>query len=456
MPDFLLTRSHMFDTQAVEIVPYSSGWDAEEVIMGPLRNGYWEGQTQDLRAMIRDFLNFTESMLENDQLLEDARNLKADLIIIDNVPFMRMLAVLAYRLNTSFAYAGSAFTPSLARLPISAAAYPVPVSTFTDRMTFPQRLISYLLSIPSRFLYNFHHKDAVARYAPEMPYLDIHELELKAEVTLVEQDHILDYPQPTLPNVIRLGGTAICKAKELKEPYKSFVESSDQDIVVVSFGSYVLNIPEEISTKMMNAFLRLKLKIVWRVNVTSADPQQVMTSLWIPQNDLLGHAKVKVFVSHCGKNGQYESLYHAVPMLCLPLFTDQPYNAERARYRGFGLTADVKTISEDDLLALINELLDNATYSKNIQRASQIFKDIYGLPVERAAFWLDHVIKYGGSHMRYAGQDMPGYQFYDLDVLGVLILSAVFFISFCGWFLYCCLQVLVRRLTGNRENPKLE
>ena len=35
-----------------------------------------------------------------------------------------------------------------------------------------------------------------------------------------------------------------------------------------------------------------------------------MVEEWVPQNDILGHPKLKLFITHGGNNGQYEALYH--------------------------------------------------------------------------------------------------------------------------------------------------
>jgi UDP-glucoronosyl and UDP-glucosyl transferase len=48
---------------------------------------------------------------------------------------------------------------------------------------------------------------------------------------------------------------------------------------------------------------------------------------WIPQQDLLGHPAVKVFMTHGGIHSMYEALFHGQPMVLMPLGIDQFDNA---------------------------------------------------------------------------------------------------------------------------------
>lgn len=57
---------------------------------------------------------------------------------------------------------------------------------------------------------------------------------------------------------------------------------------------------------------------------------------WLPQNDILGHSKTRLFIGHAGLNGILESTYHGVPMICSPFFGDQFDNARIAKHAGFG------------------------------------------------------------------------------------------------------------------------
>nr|QZX42571.1 flavonoid 3-o-glucosyltransferase [Lycoris sprengeri] len=48
---------------------------------------------------------------------------------------------------------------------------------------------------------------------------------------------------------------------------------------------------------------------------------------WVPQVEVLGHAAVGAFVTHCGWNSVLESITGGVPMVCRPFLGDQMMNA---------------------------------------------------------------------------------------------------------------------------------
>ncbi|XP_076454228.1 UDP-glucuronosyltransferase 1-2-like [Babylonia areolata] len=250
----------------------------------------------------------------------------------------------------------------------------------------------------------------------EMEFLPLDLLITRAEVFVVESDHILDYPKPTLPNVKMIGGTAPCPAKALPPEFQSFMDSAKEGVVIVSFGTYVLSLPKHISDKILQVLLQLPMKSVFRSNLTSPDPKKILTAAWTPQNDLLGHPHTKVFVSHCGKNGQYEALYHAVPIVATPLFADQRYNAERVRVKGFAEVLDLNTCTTEQMRSTILTVANEPRYKQAVVKRSRLFRELYGIPMETAAYWLDHVMEYGGDYMRSAGQQMPLYQYLLLDV----------------------------------------
>ena len=83
---------------------------------------------------------------------------------------------------------------------------------------------------------------------------------------------------------------------------------------------------------------------------------------WIPKNDLLAHKDIKVFVSHNGTNSHYESAYHGVPVVAVPLFLDQFSNARKAEYFGIATVLDHKTMDAEELFKAIELVMNEPRY----------------------------------------------------------------------------------------------
>lgn len=71
-------------------------------------------------------------------------------------------------------------------------------------------------------------------------------------------------------------------------------------------------------------------------NLLSSKPSNVKAVDWMPQNDILGHAKTRLFLSHVGHNSMYEAAYHGVPVIGFPMWSDQPENARQDHTSGHG------------------------------------------------------------------------------------------------------------------------
>ena len=83
---------------------------------------------------------------------------------------------------------------------------------------------------------------------------------------------------------------------------------------------------------------------------------------WLPQNDLLAHKDIKAFVSHVGHNSVYESAYHGVPVVAVPLFADQFPNAKRVEQFGLGVAVDHKSVTAQELFEAIERVVNEPRY----------------------------------------------------------------------------------------------
>lgn len=443
IPHYLLQRD-LVKNKSIKLIEFGkdSGDLTTRFVGNNLVDKFWAGEdVQGVWKMLQLSSSFGrgyESTLSDKSLIDSVGDIKADLFVLDFVMFHMNNIVLPYKFDIPYAMIGTMHDVVLSRVPFSPAATPLTEDWTSDKMTFKQRLEATVFYMWTMFFEVYYDSSVLAKYAPEKPYVSIADLAARAEIFIAELDPILDYPRPMLPNTKLVGGSSVSPAKPLVGEFKEFVEQSKQGIIVVSFGGSVINVPPSITSKMASAFKQLDLRVVWRVNITSPDPSRIMTSTWIPQNDLLGHEKTKLFVSHCGKNGQYEALYHAVPILCLPIYGDQGYNAERIKIKQFGLRADMRTASTEELASLMKQIVYEDKYKANIQKASRLFRKLYKVPMKEVAYWLDHVMKYGGSYMRSSGQEMPLFQFLALDVIAFITGVVILIVLFTGLLFRLC------------------
>ena len=89
-------------------------------------------------------------------------------------------------------------------------------------------------------------------------------------------------------------------------------------------------------------------------------PDNIKAVDWIPQNDLLGHPKIKLFISHVGMSSFHEAAYHGVPLVAVPFVGDQTDNARKVAERLLmGRRLDFHMASTKEWVDTIREVLND-------------------------------------------------------------------------------------------------
>jgi UDP:flavonoid glycosyltransferase YjiC (YdhE family) len=372
-------------------------------------------------------------LVYNEPFIEHLKNLHFDLAVVDASALALCPYLLPHRLGIPFATYADWTHPLDLRLPWLPSFVPLIGLRFTDRMTFAERLGNtltvallkvMLLSVKSL-------SDVTDDYRRLYGHFDsLDELAARSLVWLYPRDHVLDYARPAMPHVISVGGLTVRRSSgQVPTDLEDFIKHAPNGVILVSFGSVASSFPVAIIEKMMNAFRQLDgdgFRFIFRLkdsrNVTV--PDNVLIRKWIPQNDLLGHESTKLFITHCGNNGQYEAVYHGVPMIGFPLFSEQPYNARRMEQKGLGIEMDILSFSSEELVDNVRRIVSDGSYKDRAAKASAIFRADPQSPVERAAYWIEHVCRFGGDHLRSGGQDLAWYAYLMLDILAFLLTSA--------------------------------
>ncbi|XP_035699599.1 UDP-glucuronosyltransferase 2C1-like [Branchiostoma floridae] len=317
---------------------------------------------------------------------------------------------------------GTFFDKIATGVPLPLSYIPTVESPFTDQMTFLQRVENAwffgLSTILKSWIYGYVYNDLVRNYISDNE--TIQSVTSRTDLWLYQSDTVLGFPSPSMPSMVQVGGLTVRTGVQLSEDLEDFMQSSgDAGVIVVSFGSMVHAMSMEKKEMFTTVFARLRQKVVWRYVGEKPAGLGNNTKLmsWLPQNDLLAHPRTRAFVNHAGLNGVYEALYHGVPMVCLPLFGEQPSTAARVAARGMGEMLDFRTVTSDQLYQAILRVLTNNSFSDTAARLSRLHRDQPQSPMERAVWWIEHVIKHGGlPHLRARAVELPWYQYYLLDV----------------------------------------
>ncbi|KAK3543803.1 hypothetical protein QTP70_028096, partial [Hemibagrus guttatus] len=366
----LIQGSEMYTSRSFK-VPYTKA-DLDSS-MDMLRESIMRApEFSDLFENIIGLLSFTnmqvkgcESLLYDEALMQELREERFDLMLTD--PFLPCGPIISEAFSLPAVY----FLRGLpCGLDLEATQCPSPPSYVprfftdnTDVMTFPQRVKNVLMAgiegIICKVLYASFDKLTSRYLKKDVSYREIlgH-----AAIWLHRFDFSFEYPRPVMPNMVRIGGINCAKRKPLPADLEEFVEGSgDHGFIVFTLGSFVSELPESKTREFFNAFRQIPQRVLWRyTGVFPKDvPENVKLLKWLPQNDLLAHPKVKVFITHGGSHGIYEGICNGVPMVMIPLFGDQRDNVHRMMVRGVAESLTMYDLTTEKLLVALRKVLND-------------------------------------------------------------------------------------------------
>ena len=423
------------------------------------KSGFQLLALRDLLVKVTEWMtDWCVDVLENRSLVHDLEEAKFDLAIVDGLDFFRCSYTIPYRLKIPYVTLTARHDPWSAGIPSSPAGEGMMGLNFQKNdPTFFERLANLCVYIAGNTINPRYvvPDELIVKYVPDRDATTFDELFRRSEMFLVNREvFCMDYPRMHTPHYQFLGGFGVRPAQPLPPDLERFVQGSEQaGIVVLTFGSAISHLPPEIIAKLFAGLRVVKQRVVMRLAGEFADvPPNVWLGEWLPQNDLLGHAKTRLFITHGGANGQMEALYHGVPMLTMPLFGDQAYNAEASQDKGFGLTLDPFNFTSEQLRDAIDSMLDDrAKYRENIARCSAIIRS-FPSAQDRFTFWIEHILRFGGSHLRPSFVDLPMWKLFMVDIAAFCLVVLVSVAAVCR----CCCRCVKRKWRRKGSKAKTD
>jgi len=280
------------------------------------------------KEYLKDCAHWSDShakllLLENEPFIEKLKSARYDLAVIDGFFFTKHFYLLAHRLGipwvtyTDFPHSWTMRVPWLPSI------VPGKFSFQSEKMSFSGRISNIWVSSIAKLDEQMVKvpDDIVKQYQQYGAFDSVDELMERSKLWILTSDVIIDSPKPIMPHMIEVGGLTTQPAKELPEDIQSFLDGAEDGVILVSFGTMVSSFSDILLTKFLEALNRIERhRIIWRLTNVSSEfqiPDFIRPVHWLPQNDILAHPKLKLFITHCGNNGQFEALYHGVNIYIL-------------------------------------------------------------------------------------------------------------------------------------------
>ncbi|KAE8752202.1 UDP-glycosyltransferase-32b [Frankliniella occidentalis] len=139
----------------------------------------------------------------------------------------------------------------------------------------------------------------------------------------------------------------------------------------------------------------------------------------------LGHPKIAAFLTHGGLLSMFETVYHGVPVVTLPVFCDHDANSAKAHDDGYAIRLELQHLSADELHAALQAVTEDPKYRAAAKYRQAILRDQSVGPLRTAVYWTEYVLRHrGAAHLQAPVRDMPLYQWLLLDVMVVYALIA--------------------------------
>ncbi|XP_042231682.1 UDP-glucosyltransferase 2-like [Homarus americanus] len=309
---------------------------------------------------------------------------------------------------------------------VSPAALPSIVVPFDNHLSLWERLVNTLATILLR--YSFRRTvgrplaAALRDTFPDLP--DPFELYPKQSLALLNRHHLLDGSVPLLPNQVEVGCMHCHPARPLPPDVAEWMEGAGEaGVVYFSLGSFqkTSRIPAKYREVLMEAFSRLPHRVLIKYGESDVQfPPNVRAFPWLPQQDILGHKNLRLFVTHCGIHSASEAVYHGVPVLGLPITFEQPRKCARIARRGEGLVLQWEQLTPEAIIDSVYTLVHDVRFRKRVEGVSRRLQAQKETGLERAVWWVEYVMEHGNDYLRFSGADLSLVQYLLLDVLAII------------------------------------
>lgn len=286
----------------------------------------------------------------------------------------------------------------------------------SHKMSFTERLINFSINIYCQYIkwryLDSLHEELIRKYFGNLKH-SAHDFEKNVSMMIVSADLATGYPRPLHPNTIYVGPMHVGEPVPLPQDLQTWMDDSQDGVIYFSLGSNMkgTSVPADKRAAFIRAFAQFpSYRVLWKWEADTklaGQPDNVLVRKWLPQQSILAHPKTKLFISQVGLQSFQEAITFGVPILGIPMFGDQDYNARKLVDAGAGRCMQFHEISFENVFENLKLMLTNASYKDNIMKLSRITNDKPMPAIETAVWWIEYVMRLKGApHIKPASMDL--------------------------------------------------
>jgi zeaxanthin glucosyltransferase len=216
-------------------------------------------------------------------------------------------------------------------------------------------------------------QDLIVQYRREWnltPHHLNHDENYSQLAQICQQPAEFEFPRQHLPPYFHFTGPYASSASREPVPFP-FEKLTAQPLIYASMGT-IHNRRLEVFRDIAQACVRLDAQLVISLG-GGASPESLpelpgnpLVVSYAPQLELL--QKATLVITHAGLNTTLESLSHGVPIVAIPVTSEQPGIAARIVWTGVGEAIPIAHLNVSSLRSAIAKVLSEDSYKKNALR----------------------------------------------------------------------------------------
>ena len=163
---------------------------------------------------------------------------------------------------------------------------------------------------------------------------------------------------------------------ELDSELEKWLDLGETNVVYISLGTVFKISEAKLAEWVKELRSQDEFRFIWYMNrdmqtlannLELKSDNKLLISGYLPQFTLLGHKKVKVFVTHGGFGSVTDAIKRGKPFVCSPQLFDQPYNCRKMKQLGASETSQFNFV---EIMEAIRKIIDG--YESYVSKANII------------------------------------------------------------------------------------